>query len=135
MIWKLSRQIKHAKTTAGFGLSLAKLKKDSLHGHVYAESSFASNDVLGSQLGYIILLCHRTSDCHVLDFARKKAKGILRSVMAWEVCAFIDAFAVGFIVSMDSCSLLGREISISVLTDSNQLIDAMREVGAPRKSA
>jgi len=67
-IKELNKAVMHANATETLSLMYAPLEKDTLHLLVYAEASFASNDNVSSQLGYIVLLCDRHSRCHVRTY-------------------------------------------------------------------
>lgn len=47
------------------------------------------------------------------------------SIMAPEVCTFMDASVSTFIVLKDVCMLLVTSVPIYIITDSKQLFDAM----------
>jgi len=100
-IQEFNKAVKYAKATKELGLSYSHLDKDSLHLRVYADASFVSNDDLSSQLGYIALLCDDRDGCHVLAYASKNARRVVRSIMAGEVYAFADAFDAAFILKHD----------------------------------
>lgn len=61
----------------------------------------------------------------VLDFSNRKSKRIVRSIMAAEVNAFMDAFYEVTALTTDFSVLLSRPISIHMFTDSKQLFDAL----------
>lgn len=64
--------------SAAVVLKYSKLYKYSLNLRVYADASFATNDDLSSQLGYIVLLCDRFNCCHVMDYVSRKSRRIVR---------------------------------------------------------
>lgn len=101
------------------------LHRPSAHFRAYADASFASNDDLSSQLGYLVFMCDKDDVCHILDFSSKKSKLIVRSIMAAEVYAFVDAFDAVMILAHDLWKTLDQEIPLYLFTDSKQLFDAI----------
>ena len=53
----LNMQINRVHSSPNLGLQYKSLDRVSLHLRCYADASFASNDDLSSQIGYVILLC------------------------------------------------------------------------------
>lgn len=121
----LNRGITRIKRNPQRGLLYQKLDMDRLELRIYADASFACNDDLSSQIGFIILMCDSSNVSDILYYASKKCKRKVRSIMAAEVCAFMDAFDVGTVMARDLRSLLGKDIPINMFTDSKQLFDAL----------
>lgn len=121
----LNRAINSVQKSKTQILRYAPLDHHSLELRVYADASFACNDDLSSQLGFIILLCDNMNRAHVLDYASKKSKRVVRSIMAGEVYAFMDAFDTAFSIAHDLTTLLGCNVPILMFTDSKQLFDAL----------
>lgn len=124
-IRELNQGIKIIKRQPTTHLKFTLLDKDTAHMRVYADAAFATNDDLSSQIGFVIFLCDIKNTCHILDFSSKKSRRIVRSIMAGEVCAFMDAFDVSFMVSSDISNLLGITIPVFMFTDSKQLFDSV----------
>lgn len=124
-IRELNRGIKKVLDTVDVGLKYGRLDFDSLHLRVYADASFATNDDLSSQIGFIVLLCDDSNRCHVLDYSSRKSRRVVRSIMGGEVHSFMDAFDTAFITRNDLETILGVRIKIVMLTDSKQLFDAV----------
>ena len=122
---EFNRAVKHAKATKDLCLRYTKLERESLHLRVYADASFASNDDLSSQLGYVVLLCDAEDRCHVLTYVSKKARRIVRSIMAGEVYAFADAFDAAYILKHDLERVYGQPLPLVMLTDSKQMFDVI----------
>lgn len=121
---ELNRGIKIVKDNADMGLNCKPHDTRSLELRVYADASFASNDDLSSQIGYTVSLCDASNLCHVIDFSSKKSRRTVRSIMAGEICAFMDALDTSFMLRSDMCELLGTDIPFLMITDSKQLFDA-----------
>lgn len=123
--------VKKAQTGRDLALKYPKLDVNSLHLRVYADSSFANNHDNSTQIGYIVLLCDNTGRAHVLSFASRKCKRVVRSVMAGEVYAFSTAFDEAFVLRYDLEQLYCRHVPLSLFTDSKQLFDVMTKASHP----
>ncbi|GAB0494020.1 hypothetical protein MMPV_005309 [Pyropia vietnamensis] len=64
-----NKATKHARATKDLILRYDSLERESLDVRVYDDASFASNDNLSSQLGYVVLLRDGTDRCNVLTYA------------------------------------------------------------------
>ena len=124
-IKELNKAIKHANATKTLSLMYAPLDKETLHLLVYADASFASNDDLSSQLGYIVLLCDGHSRCHVMTYSSRKSRRVVKSIMAGEVYAFADAFDAAFIIKHDLERIYDQHLPLVMLTDSKQMFDVI----------
>lgn len=122
---ELNQGIRVILKSTDVGLRFSRLNLDELHIRAYADASYATNDDLSSQLGYIVLLCDNSNACHVLDYASKKSKRVVRSIMGGEVYAFMDAFDMAFVIKKDLERVLDTDLSIIMLTDSKQLFDSV----------
>ena len=121
----LNRTIKNLQSTSTQGLIYQKLDCESLHLKVYSDSSFANNEDLSSQLGYIVLLCDKSNKCNILHFSSHKSRRIVRSVLGGEVYAFADAFDYAYTMRHDLQRILGRNIALQMFTDSKSLFDVI----------
>lgn len=92
---------------------------------VYADVSFANNDDLSSQIGYVVLLCDGSDNCHVLAYSSKKARRVVRRIMAGEVYAFTDAFDAAYIIKHDLELIYRQHLPLIMLTDSKQMFDVV----------
>lgn len=117
--------IRQLKASAGRCLFYSSVSKDSLHIRVYADASFAGNDDLSSQLGFIIRLCDSSHRAHVLECSSKKSKRIVRSVLEGEIYAFAEGFDRAFVLRHDLQTIFRRNISLHMFTDSLQMFDVV----------
>ena len=101
------------------------LGRASLHLRAYADASFASSGDMSSQLGFIVLLCDGADRCHVLTYASKKARRVVRSIMAGEVSAFSDAFDAAYILKHDLERVYDEPLPLVMPTDSKQMFDVI----------
>lgn len=61
------------------------------------------------------------------DYRSKQSKRIVRSIMAGDLCAFIDRFDLGFSIAADLLLLIDESVEIYMYADSKQLFDAMKK--------
>ena len=121
----LNSAIRRVKLSVNIKLKYSPLDKETLHLRAYVDASFATNDDHSSQLGYVILLCDSQDRCHILDFASRKCKRVVRSIMAGEVYAFAEGFDTVFAIKHALEKLYRQKIPITMLTDSKQMFDVI----------
>lgn len=124
-IEELNRAIHRVRSTPDLSLRYGPLDRGSLHLRAYVDASFASNDDHSSQLGYVILLCDGEDRCHVLDFASRKCKRVVRSIMAGETYAFAEGFDCVFALKHQLEKIHRQRIPVTMLTDSKQIFDVI----------
>lgn len=95
------------------------------YGHVFADSSFANNKELSSQLGSIILLVDKYENCSVIAWSSTKCKRITRSALAAGLYAPAHAYDYGFTLAYTINALLKRKVKTKLLTDSRTLFDSI----------
>lgn len=122
---ELNKGIRMIMKSPSIGLKYKKLHVDSKHIRVYADASYATSDDLTSQLGYLILLHDRYHNCHILEYASRKSRRVVRSIMGSEVYAFMDAFDLAVVVRKDLEMMMGTNLEITMWTDCKQLFDAV----------
>lgn len=129
-ISKINKAILYTKSTPEICLLYNDLDKSSLHLRVCTDASFAGNEDLSSQLGFIILLCDNKNRTHVLDYSSRKFKRVVRSILGGEVYAFSAGFDRGFILQYDLQTIYKRAIPLHMMTDSLQLFDVITKGSA-----
>ncbi len=105
------------------GLLQQKLDKDSLFLRVYTDTSFANNDGLSTQLGYLVLLCDKHDKCNVLHYSSHKLRRKVRSVMGGDVYAFADGLDYALTLKFDLERIIGKHLPLSMVT--KQLFDVI----------
>lgn len=125
LIKTLNNGIRRALTDTSRGRRYAPLNENKVHMRVYTDASFATNDDLTSQLGYLVLVCDDNHRCHVLNFASKKSQTVTCTVIGGELYAFTDAFDISYTLLMDVRNALGREVMLHMFTDSKQVFDVV----------
>ena len=108
-----------------FRLRFPKLDPDSLRVRAYADASFSGNVDGSSQMGHIVFLMDDSGACAPLIYKSRKCRRVVRSAMAAESIAFADCLDDAYTVKVELERMLGRSISLEMLTDSKQLFDAV----------
>lgn len=106
-------------------MSYPPLNKRTIYIHVYDNAFYATNDDLSSQLGHLILFFDEKNFAHILDYSRKKARRVVRSIMAGKLCAFMNALDAAYVIAKEVGTFFGFPIDIFVLTDSKQIFDSV----------
>ena len=117
--------IERLQGTSNWCLKFSPLQKDTLHLRVYTDASFAGNDDLSSQPGFIILLCDSSNRAHILEYSSRKSKRVVRSILGGEVYAFADGFDRAYILRHDLETIFRMKIPLHMLTDSLQMFDVI----------
>ena len=117
----LNKVIRHVHDTPDRTLKHHVLNEDSLRLVVFSDASFANNPDLSTQLGYVVVLADGTGRSNILHFSSYKSKRVVRSVLAGETHAFADAFDVAFTMRHELRRLIGKEVKMTMLTDSMSL--------------
>lgn len=53
---------------------MKRLDPNIVHFHVYTDGSFADNEDMSTQLGYIILMCDANENCNIIRFSSQKSR-------------------------------------------------------------
>lgn len=125
LIQELNKAVKYAHDTKDLLLTYGPLDRETLHIRADADASFANNEDLSSQLEYIMMLYDGSNNCHLPSYSSKKARRVVRSIMAGEIYAFADAFDTVFILKHDLQRIYHQHIPLVMLTDSKKMFDVI----------
>jgi hypothetical protein len=95
-----------------------KLDQDTLQICVYCDASLANNEEMSSQMCYIVFLTDGKCRCALMAYNSVTCKRVTRSVLAAEAISFVEGFDQGYTLKTDLQELLGRNILLTILTDS-----------------
>lgn len=122
------------KSTPSLGLWFPKLDLNSLYIVVYSDASYNSTPEHKSQLGYVISLLDSNHRCNTLQSTFYKSCRVIRSSLASETIAFVDAFDISLILEHDLQSILGKPILLLMMIDSKLLLDVITGNGYTTES-
>lgn len=117
----VNERVVFLKRTAKVGLNFPHLDYDSLRLVCYADGSFANRDDKSSQIGFVTCLVDKYAKMCILAFRSCKAWRVCRSAMAAETLAFVEGFDTSFTLRAQVRQLLGRDLPLIMLTDSQSL--------------
>lgn len=131
---KLNKYVKIAKKMKNVGLSFALLDGDSVQIFVFADSRFASNADMTSQLGFVIGLWDKNKEANIVHYSSFKAKRVDRSVLAAELFALVHAVDFASTFRRTTYDMFGRQVPMTVYTVSEFLYDPLKGVKCTVKS-
>jgi hypothetical protein len=79
-------------------LRYLKLYLETLRFTVYTDSSYANCEDFSSQIGFVVMLTDISGKCAVLDYASKKSRRTVRSILGGEMLAFAEGFHRAFVL-------------------------------------
>jgi hypothetical protein len=128
----LNRRLRWQLDNYSRGLSFIKLDVNSLRLIVFTDSSFANNNDLSSQIGFVIVLADKDNRANILHWSSVKCKRITRSVLASELYAMAHGFDTGSVIKGTIERILKREtpLPLIVCTDSRSLYDCLVKLGS-----
>lgn len=62
---------------------------------------------------------------HIIDYAIRKSKRVVRPVMGGEVYAFMDAFEMAYVIKVDLERMMGAHQNLMLTTDSKHVFHAV----------
>lgn len=122
---ELNKIVNHVHRNPGRGLLQRKLDLQTMYMRVYADGSFADNEDLTTQLGYLVFLCDASGSCNIVQYSSHKSRRVVRSVLGGETYAFADGLDYGLSLKHDLEQMLGRKLGLRMFTDSKSLFDVI----------
>ena len=92
ILTRINVLVKDINSNARTGLMFIPIGMKTAHIRVYSDGSFANNRDLNSQLRHVIVLCDSAGNSCILSYRSYKCRRAVKSVLASETCAFVDAF-------------------------------------------
>jgi Reverse transcriptase (RNA-dependent DNA polymerase) len=117
-IRRFNATIKRLRNSPEESMRFPMLDQETLWICVYCDASFANNEDMSSQMGYIVFLTDGKHRCAPMAYKSVKCKRVTRSVLAAEAIAFAEGFDQGYTLKNDFQELLGRNVPLTILTDS-----------------
>lgn len=117
--------VRRAKDGRDQSLRYLPLDCKTLQLRAYADTSFAGNADLSSQVDNVVLLCDASGRSHVLSYNNRKCKRVVRSAVAGEVYALSAALDEAIVLRYDLEKLYRQHIPLTIYTDSKQAFDVI----------
>lgn len=122
---KMNKHIARSKANADIQLKFVPVDQKSLRLAVFSDASFASNQDLSSQLGYIIAIADNHGNANIIHYQSIKSKRVTKSVLASELFAAVHAFDVASTLRVTLNNIFDRSIPLVLYTDSKSLFDSI----------
>jgi hypothetical protein len=114
------------------GLRFVRLDIQSLKLIVYTDASFANNQDLSSQIGFVIVLSDGIN-ANILHWSSIKCKRVTRSVLASELYAMAHRFDTGAAIKSTIEAILRIQLPLILCTDSKSLYDCLVKLGTTQE--
>lgn len=98
---------------------------------MFNDASFAGNNDLSSQLGYVILLADKNDYCQIIHWSSHKLKRVTRSVLGSKVMKFADGFDRAYAIKAEIQIMTNTKIPLRMYTDSLSMFDILTKATMP----
>ena len=129
----LNSRIQWQKENASRGLKYVRLDEKSLRMIIFADSSFANNTDLSSQIGYVMLLADASDKANILHWSSTKCKRVTRSVLAAELYAMSAGFDMASCLKSTIEAILKLKLPMEICTDSKSIYDCLVKLGTTQE--
>lgn len=98
---------------------------------VFTDASFANNQDLSSQIGYVIALADDNNNANIIHWSSLKCKRVTRSVLASELYSVAHGFNVAVVLkaTIEQILDLKQPLLLILCTDSKSLYDCLVKLG------
>ena len=100
---------------------------------VFTDSSFANNQDLSSQMGFVIVLADKNNRANILHWSLIKCKRVTHSVLASELYAMTYRFDIAAAIKSTIKKILQIQLLIILCTDSKSLYDCLVKLGTTQE--
>lgn len=121
----LNNTIQACLDTENDGLKFVPLDLSTMFFAIFIDASFATNEDLSSQLGFVACLCDSKYNANIVHYGSSKSKRVTRSVLAAELYAMVYGFDHSSVIHVALQEFLGRRVPLRVYTDSKSLFDSL----------
>ena len=115
------------------GLKFVKLDTKTLQLLVFTDASFANNEDLSSQIGYVLALANATNKANIVHWSSVKCKRVTRSVLASELYSTVHGFDISVAVKTTLNKILQINLPVVLCTDSKSLYDCLIQLGTTQE--
>ena len=104
----------------------------------FTDTSFANNQDLSSQIGYVICLIDASGRVNIIHWSSIKCKRVIRSILASELYALAHGFDAAAVIKSTIEKILARELKgkplpLILCTDSKSLYDCLVKLGTTQE--
>ncbi|KAI1002055.1 hypothetical protein K3495_g6147 [Podosphaera aphanis] len=98
---------------------------------VFTDASFANNQDLSAQIGYVIALADDNHKANIIHWSSLKCKRVTRSVLASEIYSVAHGFDVAVVLktTIEQILDLNEPLPLILCTDSQSLYDCLVKLG------
>jgi hypothetical protein len=115
------------------GLRFVQQNLETLKLYVFTDASFANNQDLSSQMGFLIALVDAEGNANIVHWQSVKCKRVTRSVLASELLALVHGFDMGTVIKATVSKILELDIPLVLCTDSRSLYHCLVKLGTTQE--
>ncbi|KHJ36427.1 hypothetical protein EV44_g3709 [Erysiphe necator] len=142
---KLNKRLQWQKNNLDRGLNNVVLNLRHAKLFIFVDASFANNEDLSSQIGYIIVIANETNQedhkftitSNIIHYSSTKSKRVTRSVLASEIYGMVGGVDMGYAIATTINLIFSQldlpEIPIIVCTDSYSLYECIVKLGTTKE--
>ena len=116
-----------------WGLKFIKLDTKTLRLLVFTDASFANNEDLSSQIGYVLALTNATNKVNIVHWSSVKCKRVTRSVLASELYSTVHSFDISIAVKTMLDKILQINLPVILCINSKSLYDCLVQLGTTQE--
>lgn len=129
----LNKRLQWQIDNSGRGLRFVQLDITSLKVIVFTDASFANNQNLSSQIGYVIVLADDSNKANIIYWSSIKCKRVTRSVLASELYAMVHGFDAAAVIKSTVKKILKISLPLVACIDSKSLYDCLVKLGSTQE--
>ena len=140
----LNRRITWQINNSKRGLTYIPIQLETAKLFVFVDGSFANNQDLSSQIGFIIILANETSRedtitiyGNIIHWSSTKCKRVTRSILASEIYAMANGVDMGIAIGTSVNQIMARlglpSVPLVVCTDSLSLYECLVKLGTTKE--
>ena len=100
---------------------------------MFTDASFANNEDLSSQIGYVLALTNATNKVNIVHWSSVKCKRVMRSVLASELYSTVHSFNISIAVKTMLDKILQINLPVILCTNSKLLYDCLIQLGTTQE--
>ena len=129
----LNKRLQWQMDNATRGLRFVQQDLETLKLYVFTDASFANNQDLSSQIGFLIALVDGQGNANIVHWQSVKCKRVTRSVLASELLALVHGFDMGKVIKDTISKILEINVPLVLCTDSRSLYHCLVKLGTTQE--